>query len=152
LREFAEVDAFYRRGAPGLREVLKRRRLGAPPTGSDLETQCLQVFRRGGVREPERQFPVIGPDGDVVAIADFGFPPKLFVVETDGLETHGKTREQQQYDLNRQNRILDAGHTLRRFTHGDVTRRPRYVCRQTEQGLLAAQMVLEMPPIMRRAS
>jgi hypothetical protein len=152
LREFATNEAYYRRGVPGLRDVLARRPLGAPPTGSDLETQCLQVFRRGGIREPVRQFPVIGPDGEVVAIADFGFPPKLFVAETDGLETHGMTREQQQYDLNRQNRILDAGYTLRRFTHGDVTRRPRYVCRETQRGLLIAEVALQTPPILRRAS
>jgi hypothetical protein len=152
LRQFANRLAFYRRGVPGLREVLDRRPFGARPTGSDLETQCLQVFRRGGIREPVRQFPVIGPDGEVVAITDFGFPPKLFVVETDGLETHGKTREQQQYDLNRQNRILDAGHTLRRFTHGDVTQRPRYVCRETERGLLIAELARQTPPILRRAS
>lgn len=152
LREFADKAAFYRRGVPNLRDVLARRPLGAPPTGSDLETQCLQVFRRGGIREPVRQFPVIGPDGEVVAIADFGFPPKLFVAETDGLETHGKTKEQQQYDLNRQNRILDAGYGLRRFTHSDVTMRPRYVCRETERGLLVAQMALETPPTLRRAS
>jgi len=152
LREFAAMWAFYRRGVPGLREVLARRRFGAPATGSDLETMCVQVFRRGGIREPERQYPVVDADGEVVAIADFGFPPKLFIVETDGLETHGKTREQQQYDLNRQNRICDAGHTLRRFTYSDVTQRPRYVCRETERGLLAAQIAFPTPPILRRAS
>src|SRR5437764_2568510 len=152
LREFASTAAFYRRGAPDLRDVLARRPLGAPPTGSDLETMCPQVFRRGGIREPVRQHPVIDSDGEVVAISDFGFPPKVFVVETDGLETHAKTREQQQYDLNRQNRISDAGHTFRRFTYTDVTQRPRYVCRETERGLLAAQIVLPTPPILRRAS
>ena len=92
------------------------------------------------------------PDGEIVAIADFGFPPKLFVAETDGLATHGKTREQQQYDLNRQNRISDAGYHFRRFTHGDVTQRPRYVCRETERGLLIAELTLQTPPILRRAS
>jgi len=151
LREFARGHAFYRRGLPGLRAVLERRPLGARPTGSDLETQCLQVFRRGGIREPVRQFPVIDPNGQVAAVADFGFPPKLFVAETDGLETHGKTREQQQYDLNRQNRILDAGYSLRRFTHGDVIRRPRYVCRETEKGLLVAEIAPQTRPILRRA-
>ena len=151
LREFANTTAFYRRGVPNLREVLARRPFGAPPTGSDLETQCLQVFRRGGVRDPVRQFPVVAPDGEVVAVADFGFPPVLFVVETDGLETHGMTREQQQYDLNRQNRILRAGYGLRRFTYGDVTQRPRYVCRETEYGLSVAELALKTPPILRRA-
>ena len=124
------------------RSDLDRRPIGAPPTGSDLETQYLQVLRRGGVPAPERQWPVIDPHGQQVAIADAGFPPWLFVAETDDLGTH-KTREQQQYDLNRQNRISDAGYHLRRFTYGDVTTRPAYVCRETMRGLLGAPIARE---------
>jgi uncharacterized protein DUF559 len=137
LRDFANLWAFSRHGAPGLREVLDRRPIGASPTGSDLETQCLQVLRRGGVRPPERQWRVVDRHGELVATADFGFPPSLFVIETDGLETH-KTKEQQQYDTNRQNRINDAGYHLRRFTYTDVTTRPAYVCQETVRGLLDA--------------
>lgn len=139
LREFADRWAYHRHGVPGLREVLGRRRIGEPPTGSDLETRNLQVWRRDPrIPRPERQWPVLDEDGALVAIADFGFPLRLFVVEDDGLETHGKTKEQQQYDLNRQNRISDAGYDFRRFTHADVTRRPNYVCRETLRGLIAA--------------
>jgi len=139
LRDFADTWATYRHGAPGLREVLRRRRHGEAPTGSDLETLNLQAWRVDRrVPRPERQWPVLDRDGEVAAIADFGFPPRLFVVEDDGLETHGKTKEQQQYDLNRQNRISDAGHHFRRFTHADVTRRPKHVCRETLRGLMAA--------------
>jgi hypothetical protein len=140
LRDFADLWAFARHGAPSLRQVLARRPVGATPTGSDLETLCLQVWRRGGVRPPERQWSITDPDGELVAIADFGFPPARFVVETDGLETH-KTREHQQYDLNRQNRMGDAGYDFRRFTYADVTRRPGYVCRETLRGLLSAPIV-----------
>jgi very-short-patch-repair endonuclease len=139
LREFADTWALYRHGTPGLRQVLRRRRPGEPPTGSDLETQNLQVWRRDRrIPRPERQWPVFDDDGEFVASADFGFPPRLYVVEDDGLETHGKTKEQQQYDLNRQNRISDAGYDFRRFTHTDVTMRPAYVCRETLRGLNAA--------------
>ena len=137
LRDFADTWALNRHGAPGLREVLRRRRHGEPPTGSDLETQCVQVWRRGGISLPRRQWPVFDEIGQLVAITDFGFDTRLFVVETDGLGTH-KTPEQQQYDLNRQNRISDVGYHLRRFTHADVTRRPTYVCRETMLGLHAA--------------
>ena len=137
LRDFAYLFTFARGGAPGLREVLERRPLGAPPTGSDLETLCLQVFRRGGIPDPLRQHPVHAADGTFVANADFGWWWARFVVETDGLETH-KTREQQQYDTNRQNRITGAGYAIRRFTYTDVTRRPKYVCRETRRGLATA--------------
>ncbi len=139
LREFADEWAFHRHGVPGLREVLHRRRVGEAPTGSDLETLNLQVWRRDRrLPRPERQWPVLDHDDELVGFADFGFPPRLFVVEDDGFETHGKTKEQHQYDLNRQNRMSDAGYHLRRFTHADVTRRPRYVCRETLHGLTAA--------------
>jgi very-short-patch-repair endonuclease len=139
LRDFADTWAMYRHGAPGLREVLRRRRHGEPPTGSDLETLNLQAWRLDPrIPRPERQWPISDKSGEFVAFADFGFPPRLFVVEDDGLETHGKTKEQQQYDLNRQNRISDAGYDFRRFTHADVTRRPKYVCRETLRGLMAA--------------
>lgn len=142
LRDFANLWAFSRHGGPGLRDVLDRRPIGGPPTGSDLETCCLQVFRAGGITAPERQWPVIDAAGELVAVADFGFPPLRFVVETDGLETH-KTREQQQYDLSRQNRISDAGYHFRRFTYTDVTQRPRYVCQETRRGLLSAPLLRE---------
>ena len=139
LRDFADTWAMYRHGAPGLREVLRRRRHGEAPTGSDLETLNLQVWRKDQrIPRPERQWPVLDHNGEFVAFADFGFPPRLFVVEDDGLENHGKTKEQLQYDLNRQNRISDAGHHFRRFTYADVTQRPKYVCRETLRGLMAA--------------
>ena len=141
LRDFAALYTFSRHGAPSLRDVLDRRPIGVPPAGSDLETLYLQVVRNDQIRAPQRQFEVLGPDGGLVAIADFGFSPSRFVVETDGLETH-KTREQQQYDLNRQNRIADAGYTFRRFTYADVVYRPAYVCRETRRGLAMAQLVL----------
>ena len=141
LRDFANLWAFSRHGGPGLREVLDRRPIGAPPTGSDLETRCLQVFRRGGLPRPERQWPVLDLHGELIGFADFGFPPIRFVVETDGLDAHS-TADQLQHDLNRQNRILDAGYGLRRFTYADVTRRPSYVIRETKRGLLYASVQL----------
>ena len=138
LRDFADTWAMYRHGAPGLRNVLRRRRHGEAPTGSDLETLNLQAWRLDSrLPRPERQWPVFDRDGEFVANADFGFPPRLFVVEDDGLGTHASPDELQ-YDLNRQNRICDAGYDLRRFTHADVTRRPKYVCRETLRGLIGA--------------
>ncbi|MBV8981734.1 MAG: hypothetical protein JO086_12600 [Acidimicrobiia bacterium] len=138
LREFADRWAFHRHGVPGLREVLDRRRPGEAPTASDLETLNLQVWRTDPrIPRPERQWPVFDEHGQFVAFADFGFPPRLFVVEDDGLGTHGSPDELQ-YDLNRQNSISDAGYGFRRFTYADVTRRPKYVCRETRRGLVAA--------------
>jgi very-short-patch-repair endonuclease len=137
LRDFAYVHGFSRHGRPGLRALLDRRPVGAHATGSDLETRYVQVIRRGRLPAPVRQYTVLDDAGLWVATVDFGFLPTPFVVETDGLATH-TTRDQQQHDLNRQNRISDAGYTFRRFTYDDVTRRPGYVCRETLRSLTAA--------------
>jgi hypothetical protein len=141
LRDFAAIFAFARHGTPALCDVLDRRPIGAPPTGSDLETRCLQVLRAGGVPTPIRQFPVINQEGEVVATADFGWYRTYFVIETDGLGTH-KTREQQLFDLHRQNRMSDAGYDFRRFTYTHVTRVPKYVVRETMRGLARAGLDL----------
>jgi hypothetical protein len=147
LRDFAALFAYWRHGTPALCEVLERRKIGEPPTGSDLETLCLQVLRRGGVPRPQRQMAVRdvriadGDHAETPVFADFGWHPLLFVVETDGLMTH-KTREQQLYDIHRQNYIIDCGYDLRRFTWTHVTRTPNYVCRETMRGLRAAGLDL----------
>lgn len=148
LRDFAYLFAFSRHGTPALNQVLDRRPIGAPPTGSDLETRCLQILRGGGVPDPVRQFPVYTSAGDWVANADFGWWQVRFVVETDGVEYH-KTPQQVLYDTTRQNAIIDAGYDLRRFTHHHVTRVPAYVVRETKLGL--ARAGVDLSKIRKRA-
>ncbi len=134
MREFSRANP-YARGGPTLRAVLDRRRPGARPTGSDLETLCLQLYRRGGLY-PERQWEVRDDDGSLVGFGDFGFPPKAFISEVDGLATHGS--EAAQYDYGRQARIEDLGYTFRRFTRSDILWRPKYVCDVTNRGIARA--------------
>lgn len=141
LRDFAWLFAFSRHGTPAMCEVLTRRLVGEPPTGSDLETRCLQLYRKHGVPRPIRQYPVRTPNGTWVADADFGWWAVKFVVETDGVETH-RTPEQVLYDTTRQNAIIDAGFDLRRFTWRHVTRTPLYVVRETMIGLSRAGLDL----------
>ncbi|HZN14140.1 MAG TPA: DUF559 domain-containing protein [Acidimicrobiales bacterium] len=140
LRDFAWLFAYWRHGTPGLLDVLDRRPIGAPPTGSDLETLYLQCVR-GHVPDPIRQQPVYKADGAWVANVDFSWWATRFVVETDGVEFH-KTPEQVLYDTTRQNAIIDAGYNLRRFTHRHVTRVPAYVIRETQAGLARAALDL----------
>jgi putative AbiEi antitoxin of type IV toxin-antitoxin system len=136
LHAFAAHRHCHRQGGPTLRAALARRPRGAKPTGSDVETICLQVYRAGGVPNPTRQFEIW--DGDLfVGAVDFHFWPVRFGTEVDGLDSHG-SQNAFQYDLNRANRIGDMGHLLRRFTYWDVVRRPTYVCRETLRGLQLA--------------
>lgn len=135
MRDFANAQP-YARGGPTLRAVLARRRAGSRPTGSDLETLCLQLYRRGGLH-PERQWEVRAEDGSVLGFGDFGFPPKAFISEVDGLATHGS--DAAQYDYGRQARIEDLGYTFRRFTRADIVYRPKYVCDVTRRGIARAR-------------
>ena len=139
LRAFAAARGRNMHGAPALREVLGRRWPWERPTGSDVGTILLQVYRRGGVERPIREFEIW--EGDVlVARPDCHWYPIPFGTEVDGFEAHG-TPPAFQYDLNRSNRIGDVRHLERRFTYADVVKRPRYVCNETLRGLAIAREV-----------
>jgi hypothetical protein len=140
LRDFAYIGIFARHGGPALRAVLDRRPCGVLPTDSDVETLLLQLYRKFGMPHFERQWPIYGPDGQIIARADCGFPPFAFGTEVDGLESHG-TKSGLQYDLNRQNRVFDTGFSLRRFTYDDVVYRQRYVWAATLRGLKLASLL-----------
>jgi hypothetical protein len=101
LRRFARKQAASRHGVRTLHAVLALRPVGARPTGSDLETLCLQLYRRGRLY-PERQWEVRNTAGVLLGFGDFGFPPKAFISEVDGLVAHGP--EARQYDYSRQAR------------------------------------------------
>jgi very-short-patch-repair endonuclease len=135
-RDFATSRIRSRHGGPTLRAVLARRLPGERPTGSDIETICLQVYRRAGLR-PRRQWEVRDPRDQLLGFGDFGFPPKAFISEIDGLRTHDL--ENRQYDYNRQGLIEDLGYTFRRFTREDVVWRPRYLCDATRRGIAIAR-------------
>jgi hypothetical protein len=137
LRAFATGPGRHMHGVSALREVLERRWPWERPTGSDIGTILLQVYRHGGVERPIREFEIW--QGDVlVARPDCHWYPIPFGTEVDGFASHG-TKPALQYDLNRSNRIGDARHFERRFTFEDVTRRQRYVCDETLRGLAIAR-------------
>lgn len=123
-------------GAPGMRAIQRRRKPGERPTGSDVETICLQILRRAGV-PAVRQWPVFEPAGDLIGYADFGHPPKKCVSEVDGVGSHGV--EERQHDYNRQGRMEDVGYLVRRHTAEDVLHRPLYVVRRTRTGMKMAR-------------
>lgn len=137
LRDFATSRIRSRHGGPTLRAVLGLRLPDERPTGSDIETICLQVYRRAGLA-PRRQWRVDNPvGGPPLGFGDFGFPPKAFISEIDGLGSHDL--ENRQYDYNRQALIEDVGYLFRRFTTEDVLWRPRYVCDATRRGIAIAR-------------
>jgi hypothetical protein len=136
LRAFAISRARSRHGGPTLRAVLDRRRRGELPTGSDIETICLQVYRRAGL-VAHRQWEVRDAGGVLLGRGDFGFPPKAFISEVDGLESHDLSARQ--HDYNRQAAIENLGYSFRRFTREDVLWRPKHVCDVTRRGIALAR-------------
>jgi very-short-patch-repair endonuclease len=112
--------------------VLNRRPPGAPPTESDLETCLLQLSRRAGVREPERQWE-LRANGRIYRL-DFAWPDSHFAIEGDGADTH-TGRHALVQDLRRQNQIV-MGWLILRFTWEDIYLYPDVTCRVIREAWL----------------
>ena len=114
-------------GAVGLVAALDRRPPGIVPTGSFLETRFVQVSRRAGLPEFERQVEIRRSDGRLIGKVDFAFRPTRLAVECDGVEFHGN--EQIDADNARQNAMELAGWHFARFTYRQIMHDPDYVIR-----------------------
>lgn len=79
-RRLSEIGGRGRRGAGVLRRVLDRREPGAAPTASGLETQFVQLLRRGRLPQPKRQ-EVIRDEGGLVARVDFEYVGRDIIIE-----------------------------------------------------------------------
>jgi len=108
-------------GRGALAEVMAARPAGTPATGSDAETQFLQLARAAGLPEPRRQF-VLVLAGRQYRM-DFAWPSLRLAVEIDGFQVHGQPSALRA-DLRRQNRIVLDGWMILRFTWADVVRQP----------------------------
>jgi very-short-patch-repair endonuclease len=121
---------------PSVQAVLERRpsrRLHAlledlAPTQSVLEDELLALCDRHGIPRPLTQQPLAGRR------VDFLWPAERIVVETDGFEAHS-TASAFQRDRTATNALQLAGHTVLRFTHADVRRRPLAVAGQIRAAL-----------------
>lgn len=76
-----------RRGGSVLRQVLARRPSGTAPTESDAETLFVQLCRRHGFEEPQRQYRLL-LGGRPIRV-DFAWPGVRLAVEVDGGQVHG---------------------------------------------------------------
>lgn len=90
---------------------------------SMLETAGRLVLRDGGVPLPIPQYTVHAPDGTVVARLDGAYLREKVALEFDGTDPHG-VPEAVFRDRLRQNRLLELGWTVLRFTWWDVMRDP----------------------------
>lgn len=110
------------KGTKLARRILNNRR-DDTSTGSGSETEALYLMRNGGIPEPvlQRRFTTL--DGDRIR-PDFYWPLLNKAIEVDGVDAHDSA-DKLDRDLRRQNKMLDLGVELRRFSARRVRRHPK---------------------------
>jgi very-short-patch-repair endonuclease/predicted transcriptional regulator of viral defense system len=115
------VDAHQgRRGARVLAGALAEHQAGTTVTRSALEEAFLELCAAHALERPQVNVRVCNLE------VDFYFASKRLVVEVDGYRYH-RTRRAFERDRERDAILAAAGHHTLRFTHRQVTRRPREV-------------------------
>lgn len=130
-RRLTTVDRMYGfirekggRGVKGTRmarRILDNRR-DDTPTGSGSETEALYLMRNAGIPEPVLQQKFTALDGDIIR-PDFYWPLLKKAIEVDGIDAHDSA-DKLDHDLQRQNKMMDLGIELRRFSARYVRRHP----------------------------
>jgi very-short-patch-repair endonuclease/predicted transcriptional regulator of viral defense system len=115
------VDAHQgRRGARILAGALAEHQAGTTVTRSALEEAFLALCAAHALERPQVNVRVCNLE------VDFYFASKRLVVEVDGYRYH-RTRRAFERDRERDAILAATGHRTLRFTHRQVTRRPREV-------------------------
>jgi len=108
------------RGVARLRRAIE---LVEPATESVMETRLRLVLVLAQLPRPLAQISLYDEDGHFVGRPDFYYPLHRLALEYDG-SSH---RENLTGDNRRQNRMVDAGYRLLRFTAADVLSTPNSV-------------------------
>ncbi|MEU7779238.1 MULTISPECIES: type IV toxin-antitoxin system AbiEi family antitoxin domain-containing protein [Micromonospora] len=102
---------------------------------SPLETRSRLRCVDGGVPPDTLQLEVRDDDGYLLGIGDLGWRGPRLIAEADGRDAHG-TPEAAYADRRRQNRLVNAGWTILRFTWQD-TLHPTYIPQTVRQAIAA---------------
>jgi hypothetical protein len=94
-------------------------------SGSGAEIDLAWIVMNAPIPKPIQQLKICLPDG-ANAYPDFSWPDRMRIVEVDGFGAHS-TPEQMEHDLRRQNRVLDLGWEIRRFTPIRIRDEPQIV-------------------------
>jgi hypothetical protein len=105
------------RGVARLRRALE---LAEPKTESVMETRLRLLLVLARLPKPLAQISLVDEDGHFVGRPDFYYPLHRLALEYDG----SGHRENLTGDNRRQNRMVDAGYRLLRFTAADVLSAP----------------------------
>ena len=119
------------RMAKGIGKLRMALELCDPNAESPMETRLRVLLCRAGLPRPESQVDLHDNAGRFVGRADFYYRQRRLAIEYDGA-TH---RESLAEDNRRQNRLLEAGYDLLRFTGEDVQKTPGAIVAQVATAL-----------------
>lgn len=127
LRAWADTHSGYR-GVARLRRAID---FSEPAAESPMETRLRMLLVLSGLPRPKVQVTLRDESGMFLARPDLYFPGHRLVIEYDG----AAHRDSLAADNRRQNRLIDAGYRLIRFTAGDVIESPREVVRLVRRAI-----------------
>jgi Protein of unknown function (DUF559) len=127
LRLWAAAHAGYR----GVHRLKRAIELVEPATESPMETRLRLLIVQAGLPEPKVQFPLYDGQGQFLGRPDLYYPLQRLAIEYDGTGH----RESLAADNRRQNRLIDAGYRILRFTAGDLLNTPESVVRLVRASL-----------------
>lgn len=119
---------------PGFRGVRTLRRaieLAEPASASPMETRLRLLLVLDGLPRPLAQVSLYDDTGMFIGRPDLYYRDHRLAIEYDGA-TH---RDSLSADNRRQNRLLEAGHRILRFTASDVFLTPASVVAQVQRAL-----------------
>jgi hypothetical protein len=120
-------------GQPGIANLRRVVANVEPASESPMETRVRMLLVLAGLPRPDAQVAIHDGMGRFVGRPDLYYPTRRLGLEYDG----GTHRESLADDNQRQNRLLDAGVTLLRFTARDVLGAPDSVVRLVRRALAA---------------
>jgi very-short-patch-repair endonuclease len=133
LVELEELEAFVaqRAGANGVVKARQAIALAEPRSESPMETRLRLLLELGGLPRPRAQVDLHTPTGQFVARVDLFYPEPGVAIEYDG-DNH---RDRLVEDNRRQNRLLEIGVRLLRYTAPDLRTRGTAVVAEVRAAL-----------------
>ena len=122
-------------GRPGVARFRRVLELAEPATESPMESRLRMLLILGGLPRPEVQLSIHDGWGRFIGRPDLYYESHRLGIEYDG----GLHRYSLAEDNRRQNRLLDAGVRLLRFTAGDVHNNPDSIVLQVSRMLMGAE-------------
>jgi hypothetical protein len=145
LATIGELRAFValHPGSKGIGRLRRAVELADPASESPMETRFRILIFKAGLPRPETQVELRDSADRFLARTDFYYRDQRLAIEYDG----GSHRHTLEEDNRRQNRLLEAGYRLLRFTAADVRDNPDLLVAQIAAalGVSARKRALNRP-------